>query len=659
MSRARRRIGVVIIAALFLSFGATVTIAGISLARASAALTVFLGHVDVHKSGSGSAVLAHTGDALQPGDVVQTRAASRAAVSYPDGSTSRLDSDSALQVKTVSAGSNSAWNIELVQTAGKSWNRVHNLASGSSFNVGAPNATDVAVRGTEFEIIVENTNGKTLVRVDSWSGSVDVTAQGKTVNLVGGQSSSVQTGGAPSAAAPIPAADGRDAFAVFNRALDSAEGAVARMASGTLDPGRDSGDQDAGTADGLTDLQVTLSWPGSKFELTVTGPNTRRTISSDAPPITAVVTKAAAGEWHYVVKDVASVPGEPWSVIVTWRPRPPEVTDAQKRLEFWMTDHKGATGPGADAANLVSLDDGPFLKIEQFSANLAARFSKGSNLSNPMYILWLSGGMVIDHADSEVYVPPPGPGPATFLAITDVKFPDAPADSGAQPLKALLVFTKSGHDWKVAHSSFAVTTASMPPLAVGGDGFASTISAEHQTKYVLSAEAAATAYAADIQSLSQRGPSDPRFVDPDVSGFLKSVDQEKALGTTETTQWSADAASPTYAFQLADGSMLAFFTLAQTDTVASGARCVRQPSPPILTDPQHPINNVFLGVPRGAYGSIVDSSLATFAVVIPTRAAADQRVRAIASRSSLVSVNTTLCTFNDTPGTDTGFWGYI
>jgi hypothetical protein len=656
MSKARRRISVVIIAALFLSFGATVTIAGISLARASAALTVFLGHVDVHKSGTGSAVLAHTGDALQPGDVVQTRAASRAAVSYPDGSTSRLDSDSALQVKTVSAGSNGAWDIELVQTAGKSWNRVHSLASGSSFNVAAPNSVDAAVRGTEFEIIVENANGKTTVRVDSWSGSVDVTAQGKTVNLVGGQSSSVATGGAPSASAPIPAADGRDAFAVFNRALDSAEGAVAQMGSGTLDPGRDSGVQDAGIADGQTDLQVTLSWPGSKFELTVSGPNTVRTISSDAPPITAVVTKAAAGQWHYSVKDVASNPGEPWSVIVTWRPRPPEVTDAQKSLETWMTMHKSVTESGAQSANLVGLEDGSFLKTEQFSANLAGRFPKGSD---PIYILWISGGMAIDHADSEVYVAPLGTGPSTFLAITDVNFPDAPSGSGAQPLKALLVFTKSGQDWKVSNASFAATSASLPPLAVGGDGFATTISAQQQTKYVLSAEAAATAFAADLQSLSQGGPSDTRIVAPDIASYFQTADQAKSLGTTQTTEWSADAASPTYAFQLADGAMLAFFTLAATVTTKAGARCVLQPSQPILTDPQHPVDNVFLGVPHGTYGSVVDSSLATFAVVIPTKTAADQHVRVVASRSSLVSVNTTPCPFQDTPGTDTGSWVYI
>jgi FecR-like protein len=657
MSKARGRIGVVIIAALFLSFGATVTIAGISLARASAALTVFLGHVDVHRSGTGSAVLAHTGDALQPGDVVQTRAASRAAVSYPDGSKSRLDSDSALQVKTVSAGASGAWNIELVQTAGKSWNRVQSLASGSSFKVGAPNGTDVSVRGTEFEIIVENLTGKTTVRVDSWTGSVDVTSQGKTVNLTGGQSSSVATGGVPSASAPIPAADGRDSFAVFNRALDSAQGAVAQMGSGTLDPGLDSGDQDAGIADGLTDLQLTLSWPGSKFELTVTGPGTVRTISSDTPPISAVISKAAAGQWHYSVKDVASNPGEPWSVIVTWRPRPSEVTDAQKNLEAWMTKHNRVTGPAALPGNLIALDAGSFLMTEQYSAELAMEFHKPSN---PIYVLWVTGGMTIDPVDSEVYVPRPTAEPSTFLAITDVSFTDAPADAGAQPLKALLVFTRSGQeDWKVAQATFAATSASLPPLAVGGDGFASTLSAQQQTKYVLSADAAATAFAAAIQSLSQGGPGDPRLVGPDASHFLKDVEEEKGLGAIETAKWSADATSPTYAIQLADGSMLALFTLAGTVTVKAGTRCVLQPSQPILTDPQQPFDNVFVGVPHGSYGSVVDTSLLTFAVVIPTRTAADQHVRLIASRSSLVSVNNTPCPFQDTPGTDTGFWAYI
>src|SRR6202165_2108512 len=186
MKRTWRRVGVGTIAVLFIGYVGLVAVSLIALVVASANLTVFLGQVHVQRTGSAAAGLGHSGDQLQSGDVVKTAHDTKAAVGYPDGSLSRLDSDSTMQVKSIK-GSNGVWNYQLLQSNGKVWSRVVALSRGSSFEIDAPNSTTVEVRGTEFEIIVDSSSGTTLTRVNSWRGAVNVAAQGRTVTVTGGQ----------------------------------------------------------------------------------------------------------------------------------------------------------------------------------------------------------------------------------------------------------------------------------------------------------------------------------------------------------------------------------------------------------------------------------------------------------------------------------------
>jgi len=235
--RTWRRVGVGTIAVLFIGYAGLVAVSVIALVVASANLTVFLGQVHVQRTGSAATGLAHSGDQLQSGDVVKTAHDTKAAVGYPDGSITRLDSDSTLQVKSIK-GSNGVWNYQLLQSNGKVWSRVAALSRGSSFEIDGPNSTTVEVRGTEFEVIVDSTGGPTVTRVNSWRGAVTVAAQGSTVTLTGGQSSTVRAGAGPTSPAPIPASDRSDSFTIFNVAVDSAQGAVMSVSGGSLASGQ-------------------------------------------------------------------------------------------------------------------------------------------------------------------------------------------------------------------------------------------------------------------------------------------------------------------------------------------------------------------------------------------------------------------------------------
>lgn len=279
---------------------------------ARALLTLFTGSVTVARAGATAA--GHTGDGLADGDRVATGADSKAAVVYPDGSVTRLDSDTAVEVHV--AGAAGGASTELVQQSGLTWNSVKQLVGGSHFRVRGPNQAAVEVRGTEFGFYVEHDPaGNPVIWIDAWAGSVQVTgAAGPPVTAVTGQRVTVRQGAAPTPPVPIPDSDRQLGFTVFNQALDAATGTPFAVATGALGPGA--------TANGsftvrAGDLQVVLAWPGSSFRLTVRDPSgvVAAQATSAAPPLSLVVPRARAGVWTFTVDDIQSAPQEAWWVV--------------------------------------------------------------------------------------------------------------------------------------------------------------------------------------------------------------------------------------------------------------------------------------------------------------------------------------------------------
>jgi hypothetical protein len=175
------------------------------------------------------------------------------------------------------------------------------------------------VRGTRFGYYVEHDSaGNPVIWIDTYEGTVLVSgALGPAVTATANQRVTVRAGAAPTVPAPIPDADRQLSFTVFNQTVEAVTGRLIAFGSGALDTGQGAGPFKV-SADGKSDLQFVLGWPGSIFELTVLDPSGREfgRPAASRPPIVVRVPRAQAGAWSYSVRDVQSGPQEAWWVVV-------------------------------------------------------------------------------------------------------------------------------------------------------------------------------------------------------------------------------------------------------------------------------------------------------------------------------------------------------
>lgn len=310
------RLAVILALAVLVASVALAAVASLSsVAPATAVLTVFVGGAEIQRAGSAARTAGRTGDRLVTGDTVVTGPASKAQLTFPDGSVSRLDSET--QVTIATAGQQTA----LAQAGGLTWNRVRQLTGGAGFRIDGPNHTAAQVRGTEFGYYVEqDAAGAPVIWVDVWSGSVRVTGPtGSPVDGAGGQRVTVRQDAPAAAPVPIPDGDRRLDFTVFNTALNALRGPPLVMGGGSLRSGQTAGPYEV-AVDSPTDLQLVLSWPGSSFELTVLDPagGAVRQIQSSTPPLSVVIPRAQVtpGTWKARVRDLQSGVSEPYWLIV-------------------------------------------------------------------------------------------------------------------------------------------------------------------------------------------------------------------------------------------------------------------------------------------------------------------------------------------------------
>jgi len=308
-------LGEVVMLLLVVAIG-LITFAGAETAP-TMTLTVFIETATITRLGSTVRVAGHSGNGLRSGDTVATGPNGKAAIAYPDGSTTRLDSSTTVTVSS-RHGQGQTVQTSFQQSAGLTWNRVQKLVGVSSFKVSGPNSATAEVRGTEFGYYVErDPSGAPVIWIDTWSGSVLVGGTGGSVLAGAGQRVTVRAGVPPTTPVPIPAGDRQLSFTVFNETLNALTGKPVAFASGTISTGASSQSFPV-QADGTSDLQFVLGWPGSIYELTITDPagNVVSRTASSAPPLSVVVPSATVGTWHFSVRDVQSAPGEAWWVIV-------------------------------------------------------------------------------------------------------------------------------------------------------------------------------------------------------------------------------------------------------------------------------------------------------------------------------------------------------
>ncbi len=281
-------------------------------------LTLFVGSATIERGGA-TPIAGNSGDSLGNGDAVHTSSDGKAALAYPDGSVTRLDSSTRVVVHVSQTGASVQTKIE--QSAGLTWNTVKHLAGGSSFQVSGPNSTSAEVRGTRFGYYVEHdAAGNPVVWIDVYDGVVGVTGPvGPPVVETAGQRVTVRPHTAPTQPAPIPEGDLRLAFTVFNQTIEVVNGTPIAFQSGTFSSGQTSAQLNV-DADGRSDLQFVLGWPqlpGSTFELTVVAPDGSTFARADgtSSPIIVAAPKAAAGTWTLTVRDVSSPQPDAWWLV--------------------------------------------------------------------------------------------------------------------------------------------------------------------------------------------------------------------------------------------------------------------------------------------------------------------------------------------------------
>lgn len=138
---------------------------------------------------------------IKGGDVIRTNAFGRALLTYSDGSTVIIYEDSEFTFHVVRRGLFDTVTL-MLQTAGRAWYSIARIfLPGTRYELVVPGGAAVVRAGSAFGTIVEEDGSTTI---DAESGSVNVTASGRVVEIRGGQRTVVRPGHAPSAPTEVP-----------------------------------------------------------------------------------------------------------------------------------------------------------------------------------------------------------------------------------------------------------------------------------------------------------------------------------------------------------------------------------------------------------------------------------------------------------------------
>jgi hypothetical protein len=251
------------------------------------------------------------GEALNPGNVVQTGAAGHAAIQFPDGSYIRMSPDTTVTVTAVQLQKNgNLQSASVVQKVGRTFSSVQHLATGATFQVGG-HSVSAQVRGTEFEVLVrgDNTN---LIKV--FVGTVKVSGT-TTATLAAGQQIDADANGRLSNQRPIQP-ETQDPYPLSAQCANAVSaGATAGTAQTSSDEALATGqtaEVDYDSPGGA--LNIALCYPGSLMTLTVVGPNGAQYSARQSTRPLQLHVDGPAGHYKAFVKAVDAAGGEPYAV---------------------------------------------------------------------------------------------------------------------------------------------------------------------------------------------------------------------------------------------------------------------------------------------------------------------------------------------------------
>jgi len=150
------------------------------------------GQVLVQKGGQGEWIEVAQGLAVEAGDRIRTADASHAAVTFLEGTTTELSELTELTIGEFHLSSGGTVIVRLDLDMGQIWNRIADLPADSVHEV-TTLAAKVTCHGSEYGVAV-NEMGTTYIR--GQGGRVEVSAGGRTVPLVPGDTLIVEVGSA-------------------------------------------------------------------------------------------------------------------------------------------------------------------------------------------------------------------------------------------------------------------------------------------------------------------------------------------------------------------------------------------------------------------------------------------------------------------------------
>ena len=271
----------------------------------SATLTVYQPIASLERSGSGAFKTASSGAMVQAGDSVSTDTKGRASIQLPDGTLTRLASDSQITLDAAHFSKNGTLHdAKLTEKVGRTLTSVQHLVSGAAFQV-AGQAAVASVRGTKFEVYIK-ADGTMIVKL--FDGTLDFDGKNH-VHLTAGQQATADPQGNIGPAGPIQP----DPADPFGPALAASAAADAGTTPGTeqdyIGAPVHNGEQQQYLYSyaGGSLVKASLGYPGSAMQLKVQAPDGQMYTGSGPSPIVVSVVNAPAGIYKLFVVGVSGL----------------------------------------------------------------------------------------------------------------------------------------------------------------------------------------------------------------------------------------------------------------------------------------------------------------------------------------------------------------
>lgn len=303
--RGLRWILALVVLVLLVAAGAIwLNIAASAATNAAATLTVYVPTASVARNGA-AFEQASSGAMVRPGDGVRTDAKGRASIQLPDGTLTRLASDTEITLSTAHfAKDGNLHDVSLGERLGRTFTNVQHLVGGATFQVRGQSAT-ATVRGTKFEVYIK-ADGTMIVKL--FEGQLDFDGKNH-VHLTAPQQATADPQGNVGPAGPI-LPDPGDPFGAETLAsdavsVDTTPGTEQDYIGAPIHNKEQRQFTYSYAGGGL--VKAALGYPGSLMELQVKTPD-KQTLPKRGPsPVVISVDNAPAGIYTIVVVGISGI----------------------------------------------------------------------------------------------------------------------------------------------------------------------------------------------------------------------------------------------------------------------------------------------------------------------------------------------------------------